>query len=44
VAPIAVGGRRIERVRWDPACRFPDRDASDNGWPRGEGIPAASCN
>ena len=32
-------GRPITRIQLDPACRFPDRDATDNVWPR----PAASA-
>ncbi|MDF1504734.1 M1 family metallopeptidase [Roseisolibacter sp. H3M3-2] len=28
-------GRGVERVVLDPQCRFPDRDPSDNAWPRG---------
>lgn len=28
-------GCEIARVTWDPARRFPDRDACDNVWPRG---------
>ena len=33
-AELTFGGRRIEQVILDPRCRFPDRDASDNMWPR----------
>ena len=33
-AVLNFGPRKIERVRLDPACRFPDRDPSDNVWPR----------
>ena len=32
-------GRAITRIQLDPACRFPDRDATDNVWPR----PATSA-
>jgi hypothetical protein len=35
-AKLNFGGRKIERVTLDPDCRFPDRDLSDNVWPRGE--------
>lgn len=35
VAELRFGGRRIERITLDPRCRFPDRDPSDNVWPRG---------
>jgi hypothetical protein len=34
-AVLDFGLRKIERVRLDPDCRFPDHDASDNAWPRG---------
>jgi hypothetical protein len=33
-AVLNFGPRRIERVVFDPRCRFPDHDASDNTWPR----------
>lgn len=33
-ATLDFGGRRIERITLDPECRFPDRDATDNVWPR----------
>jgi hypothetical protein len=33
-ADLDFGGRAIERVTLDPNCRFPDRDPSDNVWPR----------
>ena len=41
-AVIDVGGRRIERITLDPGCRFPDRDASDNMWPRATAAAAGS--
>jgi hypothetical protein len=31
---LDFGGRRIASVTLDPAVRFPDRDRSDNRWPR----------
>jgi len=34
-------GRAITSVQFDPACRFPDRDPSDNVWPRGTTITPA---
>ena len=34
VADLSFGGRKIERVRLDPGCRFPDKHPSDNIWPR----------
>jgi hypothetical protein len=33
-AVLDFGGAAIERVMLDPRCRFPDRDPSDNVWPR----------
>jgi hypothetical protein len=33
-AVLDFGPRAIERIRLDPNCRFPDRDPSDNQWPR----------
>ncbi|HEX2693764.1 MAG TPA: M1 family metallopeptidase [Gemmatimonadaceae bacterium] len=33
-ANLDFGGRAITRVTFDPAGRFPDRDPSDNVWPR----------
>ena len=36
-AVLDFGKRRIEQVLFDPGCRFPDRDPSDNVWPR---VPA----
>lgn len=33
-AKLDFGGRAIARVTFDPAGRFPDRDPSDNTWPR----------
>jgi len=33
-AKLSFGTRRIERIVFDPKCRFPDNDASDNTWPR----------
>jgi len=42
-APLTFGARKIESVTFDPSCRFPDRDPSDNVWPRGAGAPSASA-
>lgn len=36
-ASLDFGGRTIERITLDPYCRFPDRDPSDNVWPRASG-------
>jgi hypothetical protein len=33
-AVLTFGPRRIERIVFDPRCRFPDHDADDNTWPR----------
>ncbi len=33
-AQLDFGPRRIERIVFDPQCRFPDHDVSDNTWPR----------
>ena len=33
-AVLDFGGRAIESVTFDPCGRFPDRDPSDNSWPR----------
>jgi hypothetical protein len=33
-AVLDFGPRKIERVKLDPGCRFPDRDTTDNVWPR----------
>jgi hypothetical protein len=40
-AVLDFGGRDIQSIQLDPACRFPDRDPSDNLWPRpAAGAPA----
>ena len=33
-AVLDFGGRAITRITLDPAGRFPDRDLTDNAWPR----------
>lgn len=33
-ADLEFGTRRIEKITLDPYARFPDRDPSDNVWPR----------
>ena len=38
-ADLTFGVRKIEGVLLDPGCRFPDKDASDNAWPRAA-VPA----
>jgi hypothetical protein len=40
-AVLDFGGRPVQSVVLDPGCRFPDRNPSDNVWPR-EG-PGVSC-
>ena len=35
-------GRPVTAITFDPNCRFPDRDPSDNVWPKG--APPASCS
>jgi len=39
-ATLDFGGRSIDSIVLDPGCRFPDRDPSDNVWPRSS-APAA---
>jgi hypothetical protein len=38
-AVLDFGPRPIQRIRLDPSCRFPDRDPSDNVWPRAKPEP-----
>lgn len=33
-ATLDFGGRKIERLTLDPEARFPDRDLTDNVWPK----------
>ena len=35
-ADLNFGGRKIDKITLDPYGRFPDRDATDNVWPRGK--------
>lgn len=45
-ATVNVGERAVERITFDPGCRFPDRNPADNVWVRGTGpagSQAASC-
>ena len=42
-AALTFGGRAIEKITLDPGCRFPDRDPSDNVWPRMETPNPAAC-
>ena len=41
-ASLDFGGRTIERITLDPYCRFPDRDPSDNTWPRATGATSTT--
>ncbi len=41
-ASLDFGGRRVQRVLLDPGCRFPDRDPSDNVWPREATVEATA--
>ena len=42
-AVLDFGPRTIEKITLDPNCRFPDRDVTDNTWPKPtvEAAPAA---
>ncbi|MGH9884548.1 MAG: hypothetical protein ACREBE_03410, partial [bacterium] len=33
-ADLKFGARKIVKVMFDPGCRFPDHDPSDNVWPK----------
>jgi hypothetical protein len=39
-ARLEFGSRPIEKITLDPQCRFPDRDVTDNVWPRA--VPVAA--
>jgi len=41
-ADLDFGGRVIEQITLDPHCRFPDRDPSDNVWPRKAAVTGAT--
>jgi hypothetical protein len=41
-ATLDFGGRAIERITLDPRGRFPDRDPSDNTWPRAAGATSST--
>jgi hypothetical protein len=41
-ATLDFGGRAISTITLDPGCRFPDRDPSDNVWPKVAAGAAAS--
>jgi hypothetical protein len=40
-ATLDFGGRAIEKILFDPGCRFPDHNAADNVWPRAAESAAA---
>jgi hypothetical protein len=42
LAVLDFGGRAIQSIQLDPACRFPDRDATDNVWPRAAAATGAA--
>jgi hypothetical protein len=42
-AKLDFGGRRIERITFDPGCRFPDREPGNNAWSAGGTLGPASC-
>jgi hypothetical protein len=41
-AVLDFGGRKIDSVTLDPGRRFPDRDPSDNVWPRTAAVSAGT--
>ena len=41
-AHLDFGGRAITKITLDPSGRFPDRDLTDNTWPRVQAPPKAS--
>ncbi len=43
VAPLTFGARKIARIVLDPGCRFPDKDPSDNIWPKPAAASAAAA-
>lgn len=42
-AELDVGGQAIQRITFDPGCRFPDADPSDNVWSADGTMSAAPC-
>ena len=42
-AVLRFGPRAIESVTFDPGCRFPDTDPSDNRWSADGTVSAAPC-
>ena len=43
-ATLDFGGRKIEKVTFDPFGRFPDRDTTDNVWPRTTALSPGSSS
>jgi hypothetical protein len=43
-AVLDFGGRAITRITLDPAGRFPDRELTDNAWPRAAAAPKPAGN
>jgi hypothetical protein len=43
-ATLDFGARPITAITFDPGCRFPDRDPSDNVWPRTAALAAGARN
>ena len=41
-ADLTFGTRKIEKITLDPQCRFPDRDPTDNVWPRDPTLAAGA--
>ncbi|HYT75875.1 MAG TPA: M1 family aminopeptidase [Vicinamibacterales bacterium] len=41
---LDFGARPITAITFDPGCRFPDRDPSDNVWPRTAALAAGARN
>ena len=38
-ATLDFGGRKVEKITMDPFGRFPDKDVTDNVWPRAAAGP-----
>ncbi len=41
-AVLDFGARAVEKITLDPSCRFPDRDVTDNVWPK-QATPAVAA-
>jgi hypothetical protein len=42
-AVLDFGPRPIQTITLDPSCRFPDRDPSDNVWPKTQSPPSSGA-